>query len=288
MAARRMEATIGYDGLHMVPRRLLALPLVAAVAAGCRAVLGVDDLPPLATADAGGAGDAADDAAPAVRYCDTVSPAPQICADFDDGSPYGTGFDNGTQNPDPGAQRGGTLARDTAEFLSGPASLLLQTPAVLQTSDSAAAILLKTLPAVTPRLSISFDMLIDSEDIPPGDGFVILAAVDYGIGGVVFERDSAGPAIAVVPDGGTVHLSTRFPLGVWKTVDLSIENAPFDGGADGRVTGGIDGGLGAATPLPAKYQQVTTKPHLTIGPSAGGPAGAFKAHMDNVRIYYGR
>ncbi len=273
----------------MFVRSLLApaVTLLALLVPGCRGVLGVDPLPPLATTDAGS--DAADDApnVPDVRYCDTLSPAPQLCADFDGSNVYGDGFDNGKQKPDPGAQRGGTLALDTLVFRSGPASLLLQTPAVLQTSDSAAAILLTTLPRVTPRLAISFDVLIDSEDIPPGDGFVILAAVDYGIGAALFQRDSAGAAISVVPDGRTVHLAERFPLGVWKTVNLTIQNAPADGGPNGVVTGGIDAALGAQTPLPSKYQQVTTRPHVTIGPSAGGPAGAFKAHVDNVRLYYG-
>src|SRR5262249_4759555 len=125
--------------------------------ASCRGILGVDDLPPLATQDAGDAGtsDADDEAeAPGVRYCDTLSPAPQLCDDLGETAVYATGFDNGNQNPDPGAQRGGTLARDTTSFHSAPASLLLQTPAVLQQTDSAAAILLKTLAQVTPRLAV--------------------------------------------------------------------------------------------------------------------------------------
>ncbi len=265
---------------------LSAALVVTAVA--CRGILGVDDLPPLATGDAGFDADGLD--APiesGARYCSTLSPAPQLCADFDGDGPYGEGFDNGTQNPDPGAQKGGTLALDTTSSRSGPASLFLQTPSVLQSSDAAAAILLKTLPSVTPRLAVAFDMLVDTEDIPSGNGFVILAAVDFGIGAAIFLRDARGPAISVAPDGLTVHLSSRFPVGAWRTVELTIVNAPVDGGTDGLVIGGVDGAKGGSTALPAKYQTVTTKPHLTIGPSAGGPAGAFKAHVDNVRVYYG-
>jgi hypothetical protein len=275
---------------------VLTKGLACALALGspaCRGILGVEDLPPLASDAGTGAGDdagddASTDATPGVRYCDTVSPPAQLCADFDGPGPYGEGFDNGTQFPDPGAQRGGTLGRDTTSFLSGPASLLLQTPAVLQSTDAAAAILMKTLPSVTPRLGISFDILIDSEDLPAGEGFVILAAVDYGIGAAILLRDSRGLAIAVVPDQNRTHLTTRLPVGVWKTVDLTIQNEGTDGGPDGEVTGGVDAAVGARTPLPAKYQQVTTKPRMTIGPSVGGPAGAFKTHIDNVRVYYGR
>src|SRR5262249_7637490 len=105
-------------------KRLLALIALA----GCRSVIGIDDLPPRTDTDAGPEA-AGPDAGP--RFCDTVTPKPELCADFDDDGPLEAMFDNAKIVPDPGVAGGGSIAPDLELFQSTPRSVRMTADPVL-------------------------------------------------------------------------------------------------------------------------------------------------------------
>jgi hypothetical protein len=267
-----------------VGRRLVVLLPVVAV--GCRGVLGIDPLPPIA--DAGSAEDAAPDVLTGPTYCDTVSPPPQLCSDFDKGAAVGAGWENATQNPDPGEQGGGKLSLDQGLFKLPPAGLpasaQVTTPALAATGDRAAAILLLRLTRPVRFISLSFDVFVTSEDYAAG-GFVTLASIDFGSGGVLIVRDGLGTSFSTGPDSATFRLSKSIPVGAWKNVALLIDNEPSDGGPDGFVHISVDELTAGHASFPASMQSAGP-PNVLVGASASGPTGPFKANVDNVILRF--
>jgi hypothetical protein len=270
-----------------VLRRLVVLALLLG-AVSCRGVLGIDTLPGLSDA---APSDAEDDAGGDVvvqTFCDGVLPPPEGCSDFDRGS-LTVGWDNDGQSEDPGAQGGGTLALDPSFGFGDTASALLTTPALSTTASRASAILMKTLPRPVRRVFLSFEAYVATEDYQTG-GFAIVASVFFGNGdgGVLLVRDGLGVGFSTGPGSATFRLDStapHFPAGHWTLVTLGILNEPQDGGPDGIVSIQIESETAGRATFPAKFQS-SGAPRVLVGPSVGGPLGAFKMNVDNVVLRY--
>jgi len=290
---------------------LLALPC----AVGCRQALGIEALPGLdagpiivlrdagdgavahdarRVGDASRDGDATADAGP--HFCSTVPSPPQgrftQCNDFDeDASTFESGWDNNDQTIDPGEINGGTLVLDTSNSKSPPRSLEVSTPASLSSTADISAILLKTMPGSGPSVSgsliLEFDYYVDQLDIA-SNGYIIVASLDYGVGGAILYLDSDGLELEVSPQLDIVQrVVNPFPTGTWVHTEMLVYNAPSDGGPDGwvHVTSNAQD---AASVLPAAFQQVAAgRFRVIVGAEAVGPVGAFKAHIDNVILNWG-
>ena len=298
---------------------------------GCRAVLGLGDLPPLRPTDGGS--DRSDGSIDASRFdarpedagtqdarrpgldanadgdgrstvdagqdspsfCDTVTPTPAFCADFDRAK-LEEGWYNATMTPDPGVMGGGTITGDTTLSVSKPRSVQFTIPALVTGSDSASAFLVTTLPSVPQYALVQFDLRIDTERIPPdGGGAGYIMSLDFGasIGAVDIVTDALGWRLDVV-DRTTVPATekrARFAetpaVGQWVTVSLLLHNYPDDdGGPDGTLHA-IVNGLGAVLPIPVGFQTSATLPNLDIGPViAVGPMEMLQLNVDNVVVTF--
>jgi hypothetical protein len=287
--------------------RALSLGLtIAGVLAGCRGILGIEALPEevpgdaaigdaavadVATADVG-AGDVVEvDTGPS--YCETLSPAPQFCADFDEGN-FELGWDNDTDAgiPDPGEIGGGSmLSADRMVFVSKPASLLVQTNYKLSSTGNLAAIVVKTVPS-TSRLTVEFELYVDADQLDVMGSGVTVAGLDYGNDGdIEVFLDSDGLELALYgpdPDAGatTVQHVTPFPSGMWTTIELIVSTLPTAGQPGGWVNVECAGGS-ATVALPLLIENRVAPTFLVVlGSSPGGPVGPFRANFDNVRMYW--
>ena len=96
-------------------------------------------------ADGGGGGDATK-----TRFCSTLAPPADFCADFDDGT-LEQGFENALANPDPGVAGGGQifLDMDLANSYDGTRAIGFSVPSLIATTTRAQAYLVKQVP-ITP------------------------------------------------------------------------------------------------------------------------------------------
>ncbi len=260
----------------------LASALGLAVGAwGCRGLIGIEDRPLLA--DAGD--DAGVEASAPVSFCATLSPPAQFCSDFDDGAL--TGWANEGKTPNPGESGGGTMVVGTLAH-SAPFGLRVDTPALVGTSSNASSTLQKYLPNA-PRISVGFQMYLESEEFPVGQGgFVILASLAFDqAGGVIFYRTGSGTWFGVAPSGERKKLPIPVGVGSWKNVKMVLRNTPLAGGVDGEAYLVLDGSVAVTVPLPAAFQSAAISPRISLGAAGTGPAGAFRASFDDVAIYYG-
>lgn len=233
------------------------------------------------------AGDAGSEAGPR-RYCGELSPPAQQCSDFD-GEPRLGGWDNDGKTPNPGEQGGGRMVASTEQYTSSPSSLAMDTPALLDGTATARAVLLKTLDANPPRLSLKLALRIDREEYPsaPG-GFVTLVGLAFGqVGAVIVFRTAAGTTLQVVPQGQSARLVPGLPVGTFREVTLVLRNAPTDGGPDGLAYALVDRQIAATVPLPTEFQQPSNVPRVLVGPQAKGPLGAIRVQIDDVVLYHG-
>lgn len=255
--------------------------LLATGAWACRGLIGIEDRPLLGDAGV----DAAVEAAPLSSFCAGLTPPAQFCSDFDDGAL--TGWANEGKTPNPGESGGGKMTLDGLAH-SDPFGLRVDTPALVGSSSNAASTVQKYLPNA-PRISATFQMYVESEEFPVGQGgFVILATVSFDdAGGLIFYRTGSGTWFGVVPSGERKKLSIPVGVGAWKGVKMVLRNASVDGGPDGEAYLVIDGSVAATVPLPAAFQSPRISPRLSLGASGTGPAGAFRASFDDVAVYYG-
>ena len=255
--------------------------LVFLALAGCRGVLGIDDLPARPEADA--APDAAD-AGP--RFCDKVTPKPEFCADFDDDGPLEEAFDNAKVSPDPGVGGGGKIDPDLEQFSSAPRSARLWSSAVL-VARNATAYLAKMYDAPRANIDVVVDAKIATLDIPvTNGGHVIVLYLDFGApGAIAVYRDAVGPAVAVFEGASpptVTNITAPFPVGTWKSIHAFYLANATDGGANGEFHVLIDNTTGAIVPVPAALR--AAKPSILVGPTITGPMGKFEMNVDNVRI----
>jgi hypothetical protein len=290
----------------MLRPALLVVALAPLAGAGCRAVLGIDELP-AAPADASvlesgaeaaphtddaGANEAGADADAGPTWCDTaLPPADYYCDDFDH-LPIIDDWDNKNRTPDLGASNGGTIAADTTNSVSAPQSAILTMPTLIDKSRTASAFLQKSLHDAPPDMTIDLEIRIDTEDFPAGAGSAPLVAVtdQDGQNFIFILRRASGTWLAVNASGPLVQLGVPIPVGMWTDLQLSIKNHPVD--ADSGAEAGTDGSLtvrvntrnAAVVPLPAVWQSITEQ-KLIVGPIASGPLGIFQMNVDNVRIW---
>lgn len=227
--------------------------------------------------------------AAAPSYCDIVTPKPIFCDDFE--GPFKAVWDNANRVPDRGETGGGKILLDTAQWVSKPFSARLQTPALVDSSQAAWAILMKSIHSPPPDMMIEGEFRIDTEYLPDGGTKLVplLIAHFQGAGMIFIYRSTVGTALSVSPEGGpagqVIVLSGVFEVGKWKTVSLVIRNRPLDDSSpDGEVVVRLDELDAAQTPLPASFQ---TSPEVEViyGPTAIGPIGDFAVNLDNVRVY---
>jgi len=152
--------------------------------------------PPLL--DGGNQGDASS------GFCASLSPAPRLCADFDEGLPVDTGWTLLDVTPN------ATVKVDTV-FFSSPGSML---SAVTPADVPASARLHEAVPLQTTQLHVEFEMLL-----PSGGGPFELCAIhetapdqtDYGL----FYKEEQGSLLVYVgtleEDGGLQQFV--YPLG---------------------------------------------------------------------------
>ena len=103
------------------------------------------------------------------RWCDSLSPAPMFCDDFDDQGPL-------TRWTDSFVRAGATIGRDGTDFQSSPNALLALSPPA--NSPSGAYVYLDTA-STKSKVHIAYDMRIDARDTSVGYAeinYVIIAA----------------------------------------------------------------------------------------------------------------
>jgi len=254
--------------------------LALALLTGCRDVLGIRERP-LVEEDAGAPDASADaDAAPAApTFCETLTPAPQHCADFEKGELL-AGWDAQGLIPDPAVHGGGALAelRDA----SGR-KLLVTAPALVATGQKAGANLFLTVPVRVSRLLVRAEMKVLTEEHLPDNEALIVQLVFGKEGAVVLYRDVEGAAVAVVP-GGKAARFPSWPVGTTHTIGVSVDNAPVRG-ADGFAEASIDGAIGPELIVPARFQNAGP-PNVVIGLRTFAPVGAMQLVVDDVAIYW--
>ncbi len=270
-------------------RRTTALVIAgAALVFGCRAVLGIEDRPPIDAAvnDAGalletGPGADGEGGSP---FCKTTMPPPGFCDDFDD-LPFEAKWDNAGTVPDVGTGGGGTITPDTVSYRSSPRSAKMSIPALIASSTNGVAILVTTVPMGLRELDVQADVLIGTEFFPSDEGSVTVLGLTF-VGGagvsVEVRRDRLGTFLFVDNVRGEL-LWQPFPVGTWKTLELRFE---FDtsGGPSGQLHTYIDGAASGTASLPRGFYAADRYPRVVVGALAVGPMAEFRLNVDNVAV----
>jgi len=276
------------------------LPMIAlcALAAACRSLLDLDERPSLPEpgTDSGEPSDArtAPDVGP--RFCSTVMPTPEFCADFE-GESLKAGFENEGTIPDPGISNGGEITPQLHEPRSGLRAARFALPTLLTQDDEASAFLYALTPIRASKLLVKLSLRIDTEAfVPDAGGIAILCSLEFGrdVGRIWISRTSKGMRLSVfdaLKSVNEVEFSAAFPVGVWKTITILLSKYPVDGGAGdggagnagfGAVSVVVDGPV-AKLPVPASYQSIVLEPRLHIGTLlARGPMGPLELSIDDV------
>jgi hypothetical protein len=241
-----------------------------------------------ADADAGDALEVEAEAAP-ITFCDTVTPLPIFCEDFET-PPFKAGWDNANRNPDLGAFGGGELTLDDIGYQS-PHSAKMRTPPLVDPAVAAGAMLIRTFHNPTADLTFRMELRVDTEFFADGGTNLVpimsLHFVDQGW--FFLYRSTLGTAFSVDSDStgpGAVNVLTHpFPVGEWKGIDVVVKNHPIDDSApDGDVLVRVDVLDAGESPLPASFQQATAI-QFGVGTVAKGVVGEFIMHADNVIVY---
>lgn len=223
-------------------------------------------------------------------YCDIVNPKPIFCDDFE--GVFKERWDNSNRTPDQGELNGGTLTLDDTLSKSPPFSALIQTPALVDPTQSAGAIFVRTIHDPGPDYMFEGEFRVVTEYWPDAGTTTVLPIFFLsfeGIGTLFVYRSSSGvPGINTVLTGGTpnvVFLTRPFPVGEWKTLSIVIRNYPVDEtGPHGEIKVRIDDLDAGVDQLPPEFQAVTEL-KLIYGRVATGPIGKFAMNLDNVRVY---
>lgn len=268
----------------MIATRFSIAALFVLSAFGCRQVLSIDDGRTLLAADSGtDAPDAGDDggaeAGGGSGRCADIQPAPQFCADFDDGPVTGR-WDNAGATPDPYVTGGGSILRDDVNFRSKPYGAAVSVPVLLAPSMASVA-LVKSFSTPPSNLLVDFDLRIDTEDFREKGQAVMLLSLTFPVGQLTIGRSAAGLSLATYDESTQDEAASTEPLpvGTWKRVSLIMVDR---GAGSGELSLQVDGVLAAKLPLSAKLGGKGTT-YLGFGVvGAVGNMGAFRATLDNV------
>jgi hypothetical protein len=178
-------------------------------------------------------------------FCQGLSPPPVFCADFDENppNPYGWSYAHATT---------GSLALDSSESVSSPASLLAQTNVVTSGGRTVDTSVYQTLQLTGQTFdgTLDLDLRVDGVDAPGGVAVLAQFGLTDGAGGglyylqLVTTSNGAQPLNLQVAEDyfstGTMgmpvdhSISSVIPVGTWTHVKLSMV-VPFAGGP-GTVT----------------------------------------------------
>jgi hypothetical protein len=275
----------------------IAICAMCALVVACRSILDLDERPSLPPPEADASEPPTDagttpDVGP--RFCSTVTPKPEFCADFE-GPSLKEGFENESTVPDPGISNGGAITPQLRDPHGGLRAARFAVPTLLTPDDEAAAFLYAFAPIRAKKLLVKLSLRIDTESfVPDAGGIAILCSLEFGrdVGRIWISRTAKGMRLSVFDALKSVQemeFSAPFPAGVWKTITILLSNYPLDAGAPdgsgadfGEVSVVVDGPV-AKLPVPASYQSIVLDPTLHIGTLlARGPMGALEVSMDDV------
>jgi hypothetical protein len=176
--------------------------------------------------DAGALADASSDALVsdevATGFCESLSPQPKLCADFDEGEPVGTGWTLFDTSP------GQTVSVDTSTSVSPPGSFL----SMIEGNDGApeSARLAESLPVLSNHVHAAFDLLYMGGD-GPFEIFAVHELTSDGTTYGLFYKLQGGQLlvyiVSLLEDGGLAQYV--YPLGAppstWISVDIEMDIA---------------------------------------------------------------
>jgi len=279
--------------------------LVAApgLVGSCSLLTSLDGLsgPDSPGADAGDAGDAGSDTSdgdvddglpdapfetsdgPAIRFCDTVTPPPAFCADFDGANAKA---EDGWSGHEEGG--GATSSLDHDVFHSGPASLGVHVPPIPD-GGWAKADLVRAAAGAAAETSLTFDFRADTYTDSNVGGIALAgdgSASPYSAS-LVFGSGYASLMEEAAEDGGPYFYTTlpgAPPLGQWTTVTLIVHSVDRGAGTDGWVTVEYDGAV-VLDKHPITTKTAFGVPTITLGAAyvQNSPTG-WAANFDNVVI----
>lgn len=259
---------------------MLALPFLIGVG-GCASIWGIGDLPSLVTDAGTDASDATVDAGP--RFCTTLMPTPDFCADFDDdAAPILSGFDNGLLSPDPFMTGSATITDDRTGFLSAPRAASIALPQLFA-GRTASAALVRSFEAPPKSLLLEFAMRIDTEEFPDPQRTIGIAILSFPKGQLGVFRATTGLVLRYNDDGTTERIaksSVSVPVGQWRRIGLIVVDRDTD---KGSVSLEIDGAQAAELALGSVFTVESGRTYLGVGGiGAEGNFGAFKLTVDNL------
>jgi hypothetical protein len=225
-------------------------------------------------------------------FCESLSPKPLFCADFDEGE--ANAYDGWSYYH----HTTGTLAIDTTEYLSPPAAMIANTDVVTGSGvavDTAVYEGQFTLTGQTFAGTLDFDLRVDQVDATGGVAVLAQFGLTDGAGGGLYylqfvtTSNGSSPLSCQVAEiyfsSGTPGMpvdhavTSTIPLLTWTHVQLSM-TVPFAGGA-GTSTVHISG----AAPSTSAIQVPVQKFSQTIGVGllyASTPSNGWTILVDNV------
>ena len=264
--------------------------VIAALAVGCRGILGISDANN-DSSDGGGDGAAideggviADAGTPDVHlvsvFCTKLSPQANVCDDFDK-DPFLKGWDNFFGNPDPAVGGGGTLGADLTQWKSPPRSVRMTIPQLLA-GTNADSFLIREVPVGIANIALIVDVRIETEGFPDQIGHVgVLGMAFDGFDPFVEIRRTKEGAYLRLDDGSESALFQPFPVGVWKNVELDFVFSP-DAGTVASFIDGVPAGDGKLSPT---FYHADRYPRVLVGPGlTQGPMNEYRVNVDNVVI----
>lgn len=219
------------------------------------------------------AGDADAAAGP---YCQTVTPKPAFCDDFDQ--------DQSSIWKAKYVDDGGTLGLDPTAFVSPPSSLrsTMLTSATCQYASYSRDFTL----TFASRFRLAFDLAVGH--LAGDAGFVDGVAIneislagpgDNGRCGYYFSVSPGAASLAIETSGtGRIELSPFIPTAKWTHVELVVDKAT----STAQVSiDGVDAGAGAI-PSACQLGEVGT---LDVGILCAQPGVDFDVHEDNLAMW---
>ncbi len=259
---------------------------VAALALGCRGVLGIADSSGTpadggdeTSTNDGAIGDGGAEAAPLVSvFCATILPKPGFCDDFDK-DPFEKGWDNYYVKPDPGVGGGATLTPDTTQWKSSPRSARMTVPQLLPGSN-AESLLITEVPKGMHVIEAFVDVRIETENFPDQAGHCAVLGMAFdGYDPFVEIRRTKEGAYLRLDDMSEQPLQQAFQVGEWKNVELRFQFSA-DAGSVSTFIDGVPAGGGNLAP---SFYHSDAFPRILLGPSlCQGPMNEFRMNADNV------
>lgn len=226
------------------------------------------------------ASDAAGEAdAPVLGFCESLSPQPTLCSDFDTGG-FPAGWDTHTE----WGKCNGNL--DLVESTSRPRSFHCSTPVLVDTADQCATALVKTFPKPTSLLRIEMDVFFAQLDSPDLIHLVELETSNSAGASSTTLRVRSGEGLinetAKPKEAGSLYAGHQFVsppvLSQWShlvwTIDFSGAKAYSNVTVNGETSG---------DELNMKPFLGDMKVEVGIG-FTQGPSGPWEIHIDNLVV----